>query len=333
MLSKIQIRNFKSIQSLTLSPKRVNLFIGKPSSGKSNILEALAFLSKTRFPYDQFLRMDSWEDLFYDRDLERKIEIPVDGLYMELEYQNGEFFYYMGRSPRQESVRPMITAANAGDEFPFRVQIYDLHSKVIDLNSMHNIFFYKFKSPLQFKEKQTDILNPPFGDNLPQIVSTRGELKKMISNILADYDLKLGISPKENTIKVMKEVDGVIYDYPFLTISDTLQRSVFYITAIYTHKNSILLLEESEANVFPFYNKYLGEKIAIDTNQYFLATHNSQFLFSILQKIEPTDLNIYITYYEDYQTKVLPIPQEKLSEVFDIGEDFFLNLETFRESV
>ncbi|MCX8000376.1 MAG: hypothetical protein N3A69_15725 [Leptospiraceae bacterium] len=155
----------------------------------------------------------------------------------------------------------------------------------------------------------------------------------MISNILADYDLKLGISPKENAIKVIKEMDGVIYDYPFLTISDTLQRVVFYITAIYTHQYSTLLLEEPEANVFPFYNKYLGEKIAIDTNQYFLATHNSQFLFSILQKIEPTDLNIYITYYEDYQTKVLPIPQEKLSEVFDMGEDFFLNLDTFRESV
>ncbi|MCX8000374.1 MAG: AAA family ATPase [Leptospiraceae bacterium] len=59
MLSKIRIQNFKSIQSLTLNPKRVNLFIGKPSSGKSNILEALAFLSKTRFPYEQVLRMNS----------------------------------------------------------------------------------------------------------------------------------------------------------------------------------------------------------------------------------------------------------------------------------
>ncbi|MCX8000375.1 MAG: hypothetical protein N3A69_15720 [Leptospiraceae bacterium] len=92
--------------------------------------------------------------MFYDRDLERKIEISVDGLYMELEYQNGEFFCYMGRSPRQESVRPMITAANAGDEFPFRVRIYDLHSKVIDLNSMHNIFYYKFKLFKNLKENK-----------------------------------------------------------------------------------------------------------------------------------------------------------------------------------
>ena len=97
-------------------------------------------------------------------------------------------------------------------------------------------------------------------------------------------------------------------------------------------ENSTLLLEEPEAQVFPFYNKYLGEKIALDTsNQYFVATHNFPFLSSILQKTDPKDLRIYITYYEDYQTKVYLFPQEKFSEIYEMEESFFLNLKKYTE--
>jgi predicted ATPase len=43
MISEIQIRNFKSIRDLTLKTGRVTVLIGENGSGKSNILEAIAF--------------------------------------------------------------------------------------------------------------------------------------------------------------------------------------------------------------------------------------------------------------------------------------------------
>jgi predicted ATPase len=43
MISEIQIRNFKSIRDLPLKPGRVTVLIGENGSGKSNILEAIAF--------------------------------------------------------------------------------------------------------------------------------------------------------------------------------------------------------------------------------------------------------------------------------------------------
>ena len=43
MIKEIQIENFKSIQSLNLELGRLNVFIGANGSGKSNILEAIAF--------------------------------------------------------------------------------------------------------------------------------------------------------------------------------------------------------------------------------------------------------------------------------------------------
>lgn len=43
MISEIRIQNFKSISDLTLKPGRVTVLIGENGSGKSNILEAIAF--------------------------------------------------------------------------------------------------------------------------------------------------------------------------------------------------------------------------------------------------------------------------------------------------
>lgn len=43
MISEIQIENFKSIASLSLKPGRVTVLIGENGSGKSNVLEAIAF--------------------------------------------------------------------------------------------------------------------------------------------------------------------------------------------------------------------------------------------------------------------------------------------------
>jgi AAA15 family ATPase/GTPase len=43
VISEIKIENFKSIEDLALKPGRVTVLIGENGSGKSNILEAIAF--------------------------------------------------------------------------------------------------------------------------------------------------------------------------------------------------------------------------------------------------------------------------------------------------
>jgi AAA15 family ATPase/GTPase len=57
MLEHIEISNFKSIKNIKLDLGRVNIFIGENGSGKSNILEAIAFLSAYFFDKldDEFL--------------------------------------------------------------------------------------------------------------------------------------------------------------------------------------------------------------------------------------------------------------------------------------
>jgi energy-coupling factor transporter ATP-binding protein EcfA2 len=43
MIHHVRIENFKSVEKLTLELGRVNVFIGENGSGKSNVLEAIAF--------------------------------------------------------------------------------------------------------------------------------------------------------------------------------------------------------------------------------------------------------------------------------------------------
>jgi hypothetical protein len=45
MIKTLEIKNFKSIKHLKLDCKRVNVFIGKPNTGKSNLLESVGIFS------------------------------------------------------------------------------------------------------------------------------------------------------------------------------------------------------------------------------------------------------------------------------------------------
>jgi len=84
MIEKIHIQNFKSIYDLELEVGRVNLFIGENGSGKSNLLEALVFVSASesnmlaneflvsrglRVPEPSFMRGAFIGEYTYDADI------------------------------------------------------------------------------------------------------------------------------------------------------------------------------------------------------------------------------------------------------------------------
>ena len=45
MFDRLEIKNFKSIEHLDIECRRINVLIGEPNTGKSNILEALGLIS------------------------------------------------------------------------------------------------------------------------------------------------------------------------------------------------------------------------------------------------------------------------------------------------
>lgn len=83
-IKNLEIKNFKSIKHLTLDCKRVNVFIGKPNVGKSNILEALGLFSSVYIEenLNELVRMKKVDDLFFDSFLSNKIEIKLDDKFL-----------------------------------------------------------------------------------------------------------------------------------------------------------------------------------------------------------------------------------------------------------
>ncbi len=82
-IQNLKIQNFKNIKDLQIDCKRINIFIGKPNLGKSNLLEALS-LYNARFDWhnDLFMRNEirykSIPNLFPFNDIKQIINIESE---------------------------------------------------------------------------------------------------------------------------------------------------------------------------------------------------------------------------------------------------------------
>ncbi|MDZ4682306.1 MAG: hypothetical protein SH848_20950 [Saprospiraceae bacterium] len=79
----LTIEHYKSIRHVALECERVNIFLGKPNAGKSNILEAISLLGAGLMPFaahfmEGFLRYKSIIHLFYDFNFEKAIIVKAD---------------------------------------------------------------------------------------------------------------------------------------------------------------------------------------------------------------------------------------------------------------
>jgi len=298
--------------------RRVNLFIGEPNTGKSNILEAIGLLSQ--IPHGdirRFVRFENMMDLFYDHVLENRVNIIFDEKALEMTFENGDFrgIFIDEKNQRSEM---------------FHVG-YDGRGSHGSLPVFSKFKFYRFAIKEDFPDQRSEFLYPPDGYNLLAVILARKELRALIKRIFDRFGLALVFEPQEGRIKVQKQLEDIIIAFPYFLVSETLQRLVFYLTAIYSNKNSVLTFEEPEAHSFPYYTKYLAEMIALNKNenQYFISTHNPYFLLSILEKTPKNELAVFHTRLENYQTKVKALTEDELKEVLEKGIDIFFDIERF----
>jgi hypothetical protein len=324
MITKLSIANFKSIRQLDIDCKKVNLFIGEPNTGKSNILEALALLSWCGHPVDEpladYVRFQVVPNLFYDQLLDEEIAIVA--------------------SISEESAPDLSIAVRSdGSEFLFHEKGNRMRSLTYEghpvprpsvIRGKMPIKFFRFKNLVKYDDKEPGSLKPPNGTNLFSVVFSSSDLREAMKEFFRKYGLKLVLKPQERVFELQKQTDDLVFSFPYALTSDTLRRIIFYTVAIVSNKNSVLVFEEPESNAFPYYTKYLGERIASDeTNQFFIATHNPYLLSAIIEKGRKEDVQVFITYFKDYQTKVKPLTPEEVTELMEA--DPFFNLDRFVE--
>jgi predicted ATPase len=329
MITNLEITNFKSIKSIKLDFKRINIFIGEPNTGKSNILECLsffsaAFYSKYGSNVREFIRHEKTADLFYDTDIQKQVEakISLDNNTTNsftINFKDGQFTSDLATSQGGLGCR-MI-----GDHNTFNaVQPMPLGDQFLSQYK-----FYKYVEGHSITRPEGGFLLPPSGSNLVSVLLTNKELRSLINTLISRYDLKLGLRPNEAKIELVKQAEDVIISYPFVLISDTFKRLIFFLAAVLTNKQSILIFEEPESHAFPYYTKYLAEKIVSDSreNQYFMSTHNPYFLQAAVARGNFDDMRIFVTRFKDYETTVTTLDKDDMSNLMQMDVDVFFRLD------
>jgi hypothetical protein len=329
MIQEVEIQNFKSIRHLRLECQRINLFIGPPNTGKSNLLESLGMFS---LPYDPeklrvFARCWTMADLFHDRDVGSPVRVRAGGYAWTLEYEPPVAPLFQIKAGPVNPVKSSQVEKHAffGCRYDF-----DAALKVCGAFNPHLIplRLYRFAWPERFPEEWPDFLRPPHGENMLHLLLRREPLRERIAGIFEEHGLRLVLRPWEARIELQKEAEGRVIAYPYAMASEALCRLVFHLLAIETNEGGFLIFEEPEAHLHPHHVKFLGERIALDArNQYWISTHSAHFLLAVLEKAPQEDVAVFLTAWHGGETRVRPLEKKEIQEIVDEGCGFFFDLD------
>lgn len=319
-IQQLDIRNYKSIKHISLECKKINVFVGRPNTGKSNILEGFGLLSlfNNECRISELARMESMYNLFYDNNIDSPVEIQTDKHRLKIILKDN-FEVYMETK--------LKTAIKNYDLY------YDSTGKLLNPNPHYisPVRYYKFREDNYFYNKSSDFLRPPYGDNLVIMLLKNRQLRRTIAELYNDYGFKFVLNPQESAVSIQKEDEGIIISYPYSLVSSTLQQFVFHMAAMETNKEAIILFDEPESCSSSEYTRLMAERMASDeTNQYFITTHSPNMLLALVENA-PEEVAIYFTYYENYETKVKAVSPDSYSMILDQNIEIFQNMEKFME--
>jgi AAA15 family ATPase/GTPase len=368
-IKNIEIKNFKSIRHAKIEDcRRVNVFIGYPNVGKSNVLEALSTFSvhnETRSVTD-FIRIGKPTTLFFNGNVDEPAEIILNDIFRaklsheqfgvsanfqidrhregfskvdkDLKTQN-----FSSRSDIEDKVPSLgkfdvsdnsLEVRNFSDNGTFRIY-EEITTDLLQSSKYKKIplLKYEFRKETIYDSKNSWGLKHPFGKNLFEIIFTKKELADEISELFKEYNLNFFYDTSSQDYKIMKIIGSSIFTVPFFMTADTLQRLIFHKAAIASNKDSVLLFEEPEAHMFPPYiSKFTTDVMyGENNNQYFIATHSPFVLSDFMEKLDKVELAIYVVRYkkETGETLIDRLSENELHEAAQFGYDFFMNLENF----
>ena len=337
MIKNLQINNYKSINQIDLNCSRINVFVGEPNSGKSNILEALdlSYLSwlmhsnniaevsgYEKVNIKDFFRADKVDRLFHLGDTSKQISILHNGFSIDT--------YLKFNNKNDKNIFEWSNSNGSITEFD-----NDFIQKENTQHYSSPIKPYRFKDNIQSHDSGNYIhtLMPPFGNNLYNVILRNASFQKTIKDFTEDYGFELNIDTSTNQILIQIRInEGLVYSIPYKAIADTFKRLLFYVAAIRYSNAAVITFDEPDAHSFPKYVSFLADEIIESVNaQFFIATHSPYLLNNLIENTPAGDLAVFICSYDKNksETVIKKLSMEDLSELIDYGVDIFFNINKY----
>jgi len=345
---KLEIENFKSIQKLKLDLSDLTILIGPPASGKSNILDALALMGYiNRFrvldreyknnatnlePLYSIVRFREPYQLFKNYDLAETIRLKMLGdinLDYEISYIAGMPKITINSKPLPWDLRtlrsdPMSELQNFVKTLPIfesRLYGFDRYGLISDGYFLNRI-----------KDYPSYILSE-IGWNAPYIIRRHIKVINNINDILREH---IG---EKIELKVRKTGEILIFDndheMELVGISETILRVLYTLLALESsqfyakyynfEKKLIVLLEEPEAHVFPYFLNIIADSInqALVSTYVIISTHNPILISRLWDYVK--SVKTYYVYRNSIGfTSVRELDIEKMAEDLKTTEDILI---------
>ena len=349
-IDTIEIKNFKSIRHQKIEGcKRVNVFIGYPNVGKSNIIEALSLFSidENNFNFCHFIRIEKLTTLFYDGNINNQAEIRINNKHRYVaRFDNDRIIFKQqfegeGTSFEKEDTHQIFLDDShevaEGKSFKLienKIDISDYKQGYLGKdNKLTLIRKYEFLKRIIYSTKGYSHLSYPNGDNIFNIISSNAGLKEEVKMLFDPYNLELLFDAREQKFTILKRTPSGIFSIPYDLIADTLQRVIFYKASIISNKETVLLFEEPEAHMFPPYISKFTAEVMYDENknQFFIATHSPYVLNDFISDLDIEELALFIVTYDKVngETIIHRMSDIEVHEAYQFGYDFFMNINQF----
>ena len=312
-ISKIRIKNFRSIKDIEVEPSNLCALIGENNVGKSNLLYAIDLVLGEKWPanrlsendiYNHDISLDVQIQLFFDAPLDHEYYGTILNIYgLDLRYnfnegttllcldRDGDYVetpfhkkLYLNNAIR-EQIPSVFIGVNRNLEKELSGSQWTLFGKL--LKEIEKEFLEDDKRKNQYKTVMKEInmlLRIKSFNKLEDII--KGQVKKLTGFINADLRF---IEPTildhyKNLELVVKESED--FDvFPALDMGAGIQ-SAIVVALIQAYKElkrsgAILLIEEPEVYLHPHARRYfysLLEDLAEQGNQIIYTTHSTEFV-------------------------------------------------------
>jgi predicted ATPase len=349
MLKRLEVRNYKSLKEVVIHLGKFNALIGLNASGKSNIIDCLAFLSESLQTFNSLAPILNKRGGFQHVVFQGEEEIILSAMFQN---NNQESEYYLkctgesieerylkvnGEMIIQEKQGKGKYISRKGEEKEFNVGWKGLIGQISDdyaLRHMDRWKFYSFMVPKIREENSAkkQLTLESDGSNLAQVLlSLKTERQKTFSEI--ESILRLAIPDVEELLTPLTETGstyvavrekGFKNPFDYHQLSDGTLRLLAYITALNLDVD-LICFEEPENFVHPKLLGLLADILKKSGKQIVLSTHSPYFL----DHLELEDL--IIVGKEGGETKLRKVEAEKerrdiealLEEGLSLGEVYY----------